>query len=166
MITCVYVSHVRTTWSASAFSASTAPLPLSPPHPHCSGPSIPSRGYAAAALPDLQEITARLKLTCVTQTPAWTEECALAEREATPASAGRIIQVRMWLCVSGRRMRYCVFLDDGKSCKDLQKNVLCTLQLTLAKNRPLMAGSPCQNRRQHFKCVLKLAVGCTVEWWK
>ncbi len=87
------------------------------------------------------------------------EECALAEREATPASAERITQVRVWLCISGRD----VFLDDGKSCKDLQKNVWCTLQFILAKIRPLMAGSHCQNKRQHFKCVLKLAVGCTVE---
>lgn len=108
MITCVYVSHVRTTWSASAFCASTAPLPLSPPHPRCSGPSIPSQGCAAAALPDLQEITARLKLTCVTQTPAWMEECALAEKEATPASVERITQVRVWLCISGRDVLLCL----------------------------------------------------------
>ncbi len=60
-------------------------------------------------------------------------------------------------------MCYCVFLDDRKSCKDLQKNVWCTLQFILAKNRPLMSSSHCQNTGQHFKRVLKLAVGCTVE---
>lgn len=109
MIMCACVSRVRTTWSASACSASTAPLPLSPPHPPCSGPSIPSQACAAAAQPDLLEITARLKLTCVTQTPAWMEECVLAGREATPASAERITQVRVGLCVSVRDVLLCLF---------------------------------------------------------
>lgn len=108
MIMCACVSHVRTTWSASASSVSTAPLPLSPPLPHCSGPSIPSQACAAAAQLDLPEITAKLKLTCVTQTPAWMEVCALAGREATPASAERITQVRVGLCVSVRDMKLCI----------------------------------------------------------
>lgn len=61
-------------------------------------------------------------------------------------------------------MYYCVFLHAGESCRCLQKE--STLQFILAKNRPLMAGSHCQNKQHHVKCALKLAIGCRVEWWE
>ncbi len=159
MITCVYVSHVRTTWSASAFCASHSSLPLSPSPIHAV-PAHPSHNRAALplALPDSQEITARLKLTCVTQTPAWMEECALAEKEAIPASAERITQVRV-CCVFQEEMCYCVFLDDGNSCEGLAKRTsgaLCSLLWPRIAHLWLVHTA--KTPGQHFKCVLK--VGC------
>ena len=107
--TCVCASRVRTTWSASPCCASTARPRSSPRPPSCSGPSTPSRAYAAAARWASRVITARRRSTCVTPTPAWTEGCVPAEREATPVSAVKTTLVSDdWSVCSGGGVFMCV----------------------------------------------------------
>lgn len=67
-----------------------------------------------------------------------------------------------WDCVSVRDVLLCLSRWWGVWQRLAKEH---TLRFTLAKNRPLMAGSHCQNKQQHFKCSLKLAVGYTV-WWE
>lgn len=141
MTTCVYGSLVRTTWSASLCCASTA-LPPSFLHlPSCSGQFTPSRACAADAQWASRVITVRWRSTCATQTPAWTEGCVSAEKEAILASAVKttlvsVAHLHFYIVVQAEKLVTChikVNVTSYSSHHWKMFQMLCSLKSFIVK---------------------------------